>query len=483
VSNGTPSRRTLHATYDHPLAGRWMAPNGPWGHETLDDVLVGDRHLEARVAAVAGGLVASGVEPGQPVAWRLPNGLDAIVMYRAAWRVGAVAAPIHHLAGPADVGALLARLNPAVFVERDDPCPTGAPVVQGSVEVDPANIAVALATSGSTGTPKLALHTHRGLVYKAKLMAQVHRLGPDDNILLAPPLAHISGLLNGVLVTVSGMRAVPMARWDPVEALDVIERERVTFMIGPPAYFVALIGAPGFDPDKVRSLRQVSCGGAGVSPAFVRSASAALGCRIKRSYGSTEAPTITTSTLDDDPHRAAETDGRPVGTAELRIVDVASGHDAAPGMTGELWVRGPELFAGYDDPAATEAAFADDGWFRTGDLGTVGTEGWLTIVGRIKDVIIRGGENIAAAEVEAVLEAHPAVHHAAVVGYPDVRLGERVCAFVEADPGFDLGACQAWFAAQGVTKFKWPERVEVLDALPLLPAGKPDRTALRALAD
>jgi cyclohexanecarboxylate-CoA ligase len=482
VSNGTPSRRALHATYDHPLAGRWMAPNGPWGHDTLDDVLVGDRSLEARVAAVAGGLVASGVEPGQAVAWQLPNGLDAIVLYRAAWRVGAVAAPVHHLAGPAEVAALLARLEPAVFVQRATGAPTAAPVPRGVVHVDPASIAVALATSGSTGTPKLALHTHRGLVYKARLMAQVHRLGPDDCVLLAPPLAHISGLLNGVLVGASGMRAVPMARWDPGEALDIIEGERVTFMIGPPAFFVALIGAPGFDPDRVRSLRQVSCGGAGVSPAFVRSASAVLGCRIKRSYGSTEAPTVTTSTLDDDPDRAAETDGRPVGTAELRIVDVASGLDVAPGTTGELWVRGPELFAGYDDPAATEAAFAEDGWFRTGDLGTVDADGWLTIVGRIKDVIIRGGENIAASEVEAVLEAHPAVRQAAVVGYRDVRLGERVCAFVEADPGFDLEACQAWFAAQGITRFKWPERVEVVDTLPLLPAGKPDRAALRARA-
>jgi len=151
-------------------------------------------------------------------------------------------------------------------------------------------------------------------------------------------------------------------------------------------------------------------------------------------------------------------------------------------VDGELWVRGPELFVGYDDPATTAAAFADDGWFRTGDLATLDDEGWLTIVGRMKDVIIRGGENIAAAELEAVLEAHADVRQAAVVGVPDRRLGERVCAFVVARAPFDLAACRRWCEAQGVTKFKWPERVEQLPELPLLPAGKPDRAALRRLA-
>jgi len=486
----------LRPTYDHPLAGTWSAPGGPWGDDPLDGILVGAPALEERVATVAGGLLAAGVEPGQTVAWQRPNGLDAIALYRAAWRVGAVAAPLHHLAGPAEVSALLSRLDPAVFVGPGDGVPAGRPAPRGAVEVDPAGVAVALATAGSTGVPKLALHTHRGLAYKARLMARTHQLGADDCFLLAPPLAHISGLLNGVLVTVGGMRAVPMARWEPGAALELVEREQVSFMVGPPAFFVALLGVPGFATERVRSLRQVSCGGAGVTPAFVRSASAALECRVKRSYGSTEAPTVTTSTLDDDLDRAATTDGCPVGHAELRVVDTVDAIDAidaieaidaapglgdvAPGATGEIWVRGPEVCAGYDDPAATEAAFTTDGWFRTGDLGAVDPDGWLTVVGRLKDVIIRGGENIAASEVEGVLEAHPAVRQAAVVGYPDPRLGERVCAFVEADPAFDLHECQAWFAARGITKFKWPERVEVVEALPLLPAGKPDRAALRA---
>jgi cyclohexanecarboxylate-CoA ligase len=470
------------STYDHPMAHVWSAPGGPWGHQPLDEALPPVPRLEAPVAAVAGGLRAAGVAPGDVVAWQLPNGPDALTLFRATWRLGAVAAPIHHLAGPADVAASLARLSPVLFVTPEGPLPTGPSLGRGPVTVDPTSVAVALATSGSTGAPKVALHTHRGLVYKARVMAAAHGLGPEDCFLLAPPLAHISGLLNGVLLTVSGMRVVPMARWDPVEALGVVEREGVTFMVGPPAFFVSLMAAPGFAPERVQSLRLISCGGAGVTRAFVRSASEALGCRVKRSYGSTEAPTVTTSAPDDLPERAAETDGRLVGAAELRVVDPETGCDRAVGEAGEVWVRGPELFVGYDDPAATVAAYAAGGWFRTGDLGAVDRDGWLTIVGRLKDVIIRGGENIAASEVEAVLEAHPAVRHAAVVGYPDERLGERVCAFVEADAdaGFDLEACRAWFANQGVTRFKWPERVEVVDALPLLPAGKPDRAALRS---
>jgi len=253
----------------------------------------------------------------------------------------------------------------------------------------------------------------------------------------------------------------------------------VTFMIGPPAFFVSLVNAPGFSPEAVRSLRLISCGGSGVTPAFIESTSAALDCRIKRTYGSTEAPTVTTSTATDPIERAATTDGRPVGLVELRTVD-ASGADTPAGQPGELLVRGPELFVGYDDPAATDAAFVDDGWFRTGDLATLDEDGWLTIVGRIKDVIIRGGENIATMEIESVLEAHPDVREAVVVGQPDLRLGERVCAFVVVERPFTLDDCRAWFDQHQVTRFKWPERIEPVDELPLLGSGKPDKAALRA---
>jgi len=250
-------------------------------------------------------------------------------------------------------------------------------------------------------------------------------------------------------------------------------------MIGPPTFFVALMEAPGFSPERVESLRLVSSGGAGVSPAFVTAATQRLRCRVKRTYGSTEAPTVATSGAADPFERARDTDGRAIGDVTLRVTDPANGRHLPPGEVGELWLRGPEVFVGYADPDQTRAAF-HRGWFRTGDLATMDGEGWLTVVGRIKEVIIRGGENIAAAEVEAALEAHPAVSQAVAVGYPDDVLGERVAAFVVTGGGaFALDDCRSWFSQRGVARFKTPERVITVDSLPLLATGKPDRAALR----
>jgi cyclohexanecarboxylate-CoA ligase len=314
-------------------------------------------------------------------------------------------------------------------------------------------------------------------------MVAIHGLRADDAVLMPAPLAHISGLLNGVLVpAAAGMRSVLMEIWDPEAALDLIEHERITFMIGPPTFFVSLMAAPGFRPERVASLRLVSSGGAGVTPAFVTMASERMGCVVKRTYGSTEAPTITTSRSADPPERARDTDGRPTDGIELRVVDPATGVPLLPPAAGEVWVRGPELFAGYVDELATAAAFAPAGWFRTGDLGHLDEDGWLTIQGRLKDVIIRGGEKIAAAEVEAVLEAHPDVRQAVAVAYPDERLGERVCAFVTATAPFGLEESTAWCDASGLTRFKWPERVMQVDELPLLGSGKVDRAELQRRA-
>ena len=456
----------MRATHRPARAHHYLRAGGPWDVPALDAVL-GD---DPRIAPVAGGLRRAGVRRGDVVAWQLPNVDEAVLLYRACWRIGAVAAPVHHQAGAAEVDKMLAALAPRLVVEGAD-LPVGPPLESGAGR--PPDVAVALFTSGSTGAPKAVLHTQRALAYKACLMRDVHGLGPSDAVLMPAPLAHISGLLNGILVPgAKGMRTVLMAKWDPEHALDLIEAHRITFMVGPPTFFVGLMNAPGFTPERVTSLRLVSSGGAGVSPAFVAEASERLGCRVKRTYGSTEAPTVTTSTGEDPVERARNTDGRAVGDVELRLA-----------ADGELLVRGPELFVGYADPADNEAAFARGGWFHTGDRATIDDDGWMTITGRIKDMVIRGGENISVAEVEAVLEAHPAVRQAVAVGYPDDVLGERLAAIVVTDDEtFDVAACRRWFEAQGIARFKTPERVLVLDTLPTMVAGKPDRAALRSLA-
>lgn len=511
----------LRPTMVHRRAAHYRRPGGPWDRGALDDCISGGgrsalvddqgrlagQGLEAAVSSVAGALRAAGVRPRQVVSWQLPNSAAVVVLYRACWRLGTLAAPLHHRLGPHEVGAALAQVDPAVVLATADmpaadvhgavvvpapvsvdrlleALPTGATVASGSVGVRASDLAVALFTSGSTGVPKAVLHTHRGLGYKAATMIAVHGLRPRDAVLMPAPLAHVSGLLNGVLIpSVAGLPAVLMASWDPELALERIEAETVSFMGAPPVFFSQMAASERFKPERVHSLRLVSTGGASVSPAFVESTAAAFGCRVKRTYGSTEAPTVTTSSPADSPERARDTDGRVVGEAELEVHDVDTGRTLPPGSAGELWLRGPELFVGYADAHETRRAVSgSEGWFRTGDVGVVDDEGWLQVVGRMSDTIIRAGENISASEVEAVLEAHPAVRHAVAVPVPDPAVGERVAVFVESAAPFDLAECRAWFAERGVTRFKTPEYVVHLESIPVLAAGKPDRAALRARA-
>lgn len=475
-----------------PVTDRWSGPGRPWDGATLDRVLAGapPRHdlvvevgedgtlgrrwssadVEAAVASLAGGLAAAGVGRGDVVAWRAPNRIGSLLAYRACWRLGAVAAPVHHRAGEQEAASILARLDPHLVLEVED-LPSGPPVGPDADRATAEDLAVVLFTSGSSGRPKGVRHTHRSLAYKARSMVSVHGLHSTDATLIPAPLAHVSGLLNGVLLPgVVPLKTLLMARWSADRALELIEAEGVSFMIGPPTFFVELLAAPGFAPERVTSLRLVSSGGAGVSPAFVHDAAARLGARVKRSYGSTEAPTVATTLAGDTQEQAATTDGHAADAAELRL-----------GEGGELHVRGPELFEGYLDAEDDVEAFTADGWFRTGDVATLDDDGWLTIVGRTKDVIIRGGENVDPGEVEAALEAHPAVRQAVVVGEPDDRLGERLVAVLVADAPLEREEVRDWVTAQGLSRFKAPDRVVHVDALPLLPAGKPDRAAITAL--
>ena len=460
------------------------------GAPARDDLVVdGDgRHsteqVERRVRAGAAGLWARGVAPGDRVAFRLPVGVDAVVAYRACWRIGAVAVALHPAAGSHQTSEALAQARPAVTVAGPDFPPVGnvqplsldeLTAAGGAAPARPCREsttadadAVIMFTSGSTGAPRGVVHTHGSLAYKVVQLTEAHGLTPDDCALVPSPLAHVAGLLHGVLMPgATGMKTVLMPRWDPETALGLIEREAVTYMVGPPTLFVTMMDCDAFDPALTATLRMISCGGAGVTPAFCERAAVTLGVMVKRSYGSTEAPTIATSRFDDPAARMTLTDGRAFGDARLRV-------DA----DGELWVSGPELARGYLDPADTRTAFVD-GWFRTGDLATV-EDGWVTVTGRLGDRIIRSGENISATEVEQHLEAHPAVLAAAAVAEPDDRLGERVVAFVVAPGGFDLAACREWFAQRGAARFITPERIEAVEELPVLASGKVDRMKLQA---
>jgi acyl-CoA synthetase (AMP-forming)/AMP-acid ligase II len=477
----------------------WRPVRGP--------VVVSDRQqrlspdqLEAMVAGLAGGLRRAGVRRGDRIAWQLPNCVEALLLYRAAWRLGAIAVPLHHQFGESEVHRAVDEVEPVLtFSRRSSPLMECRPSTTVTVGEEawyqilhsspvfvpagrPADIAVALLTSGSTGSPKVVLHSHRGLSTKALTMVGCHGLRPSDAVLMPAPMAHVSGLLNGILVpSAASMRTVFMDRWDPVEALELISREHISFMIGPPTIFTGLMSVDGFGEAAVTSLRIISSGASAVTPEFVERARAAFGAVVKRTYGSTEAPTLTTSGPEDGPDRARDTDGRATGRdTKIRIVDPFSGVSLPPSAQGEVQARGPELFVGYADEAHTAEAVAD-GWFKTGDLGVMDEAGYLTIVGRTKDLIIRGGENIVPAEIERVLERHPLVRQAVVVGYPDERLGERVAVFVVGPGDFDVDACRVWLTNAGVARFKFPERVITVPELPVLSLGKPDRMGLKAL--
>ena len=504
----------LRATHRQAASSRYLQPGGCWDVPTLDRLAadhpvdsgtaVADSAsrldadaLSATVASLAGGLRAAGVARGDAVAWQLPNCTESLLLFRACWRLGAIAVPVHHQLGPSESARLVGVVDPAVVLARpglslhDRPGVITAqpgsegwealarsdPVVTGPAKGS--DLAVALFTSGSTGEPKAVLHTHRALSYKATVMVNAHGLDSSDVVLMPAPLSHISGLLSGVLIpAAAGMRTILMERWDPDRAIQLVGDEGVTFMIGPPTFFSGMANASSFSSRAVSSLRIISVGSMTTSADFVESTASAFAATVKRTYGSTEAPTVTTSTWSDPPDRARHTDGRTVSAAELRVVDPESGRPVPAGERGELLLRGPELFAGYADPDQTSASM-HRGWFRTGDLATLDEHGWLTIVGRIKELIIRGGENIVPAEVERVLESHPSIDQAVVVGYPDERLGERVAACVLATGPFDLDACRSWFVDQGIARFKTPELVLQLEAFPLLSLGKPDRGALR----
>jgi cyclohexanecarboxylate-CoA ligase len=508
----------LHATFENPLADRYERPGGAWDVPPLGELfrpgrfggvaLIDGEHrvdhaaLDRAILALAGSLGGRGVRRGDVVAWQLPNWFEAVLLYRACWLLGAIAVPLHHRLGVGDLagvvdtleptavlsapGMALAELSPVVVSVRDG---SGAfeEMLTGSAsppaEVVGNDIAVGVLTSGSTGQPKVVLHSHRGLAYKCAVQQQVHGLRPHDVVLMPAPLSHVSGLVNGVLLPAfCGMRTVLMDVWDPERALRLIESEKVTYMGGPAVFLTGMVESPEFASARVASLRLSSMGGSTMTPSGLAALADRLGCTVKRSYGCTEAPTVSTMHDQDPPDKGRETDGRPVAQAEIQVVDPADGAPLGSGQVGEIWLRGPELFAGYADAGATAEAVTDGGWFRTGDLGVIDRDGWLTVAGRIKELIIRGGENIATAEIEAVLESHAAVNHAVAVGYPDPILGERVAAVVLADDGFDLEECRRWFAARGLAKFKTPEAVLHVESIPMLVTGKPDRMRLKEYA-
>jgi acyl-CoA synthetase (AMP-forming)/AMP-acid ligase II len=466
---------------------------------------------------VAGALQARGIGRGDVVAVQLPGSYPGAVVQVAVGLCGAVLLPVVMIYGPreldfvlrssgasavvlarsyrgrAQADAVLSGLSPlpglkfAVVVGDDAPGHGAVGYADllrqpgGSYRrprMDPGDRAVLMYTSGTTADPKGVQHSHRTLL--AEATSRVYTLnGPDARHLGLFPPGHMAGLLSLLRILLLGTPTVIMQAWDPALAARLIDRHAVTSCGGAPVQLSGLLEQRAVGTATLGTLRECLTGAAPVPPSLIERAEAA-GIVAFRSYGSSEHPTVSAGSITDSLDRRARTDGRLLAGNQVRLVD-ADGRDVPDGRDGEILTRGPELFLGYTDPALNAAAFLPGGWFRTGEIGRTDADGYLTVTDRLKDIIIRGGENISAKEVEDLLVTHPAVADVAVIPVPDPALGERVCAVVVARPGFTFGVEQAreHFAAAGAARQKTPEVVVLVDELPRTPSGKVRKDVLR----
>lgn len=471
--------------------------------------------IDALVDRTAGLMEHLGVGAGDVVSWQLPNWVEAVVVHHAAIRAGAISNPIvpiyrdHELAfilGQArsrifflpksfrgyDYASMAGRLAGAlpdlehVVVVPDEPrrgrvSYLGAesdlrPVVSRTPSAD--DVALLLYTSGTTADPKGAMHSHNTLDYENRSIANLYGLTSEDVVFMPSPLTHITGILYGAhLPFMLGATVVLQHTWDSDAAVELVRRHGCTFSVGATPFLHGLLT---HSRDVPTSIRVFACGGADVPPNLIMDATKRLGGFYTRIYGSTEFPTAVSAAPGDPLDKCAHTDGRPIDQAQVRVVG-HSGEPLGPGLEGDLQVAGPETFLGYLDPELNVDSFTEDGWFRTGDRAVLDADGYLTITGRVKDIIIRGGENLSAKEVEDHVYGHPAVDDVAVVGFPDPVLGERVCAFVVLAPGavLPLAELSTYLVGAGIATQKLPERLEFIDELPRTASGKIQKYLLR----
>ncbi|EME14383.1 AMP-binding protein [Rhodococcus triatomae] len=458
----------------------------------------GDVELVAR--KLAGGLRSRGVGPGDVVAFQLPNWMEAAAIFWASSLLGATVAPIVHFYGRKELEFILGDTKPTVLITaegfgrtefHEDLCADVAVVgvvggagshgrafenllatdpLPGVVAVDPAEPALIAFTSGTTSSPKGVVHSHQTLGHETRQLAGLY---PPDRgrQLTAAPVGHFIGMINAFLIPVLDGTAVNLTdNWDPAQALALMESDGLTVGGGATYFVTSLLDHPDFTRDHIPYMKYAGLGGSSV-PAAVTTRLDDLGITVFRSYGSTEHPSITGSRHTAPTQKRLFTDGDPLPGVEIRLAE-----------DGEILSRGPDLCIGYTDLALTEKAFDAEGWYHTGDIGVLDDDGYLTITDRKSDIIIRGGENISALEVEEVLLSLPGVAEAVVVATPDDRLGERAAAVVRMRPGQPaptMADLREHFDGAGLAKQKWPERLHQVEDFPRTASGKIQKFVVR----
>lgn len=474
---------------------------------------------------LASGLADLGIGSDDVIAHQLPNRNEGVLLHLAALRLGAVLNPIVSIYRESEVGYMLEKLETTAYVApasfrdfehgemavelaRDRPDLEHVITVDGDLDADvatafedvrergaalderldrtdPNDLALVQFTSGTTGRPKAAMHTENTLFSSQK--GQIELLGHDaDDVVFTPsPIGHLTGIQHGYrLALMLGTTCVFQERWEPETALEWIESESCTYMAGATPFVRDLALHEDLEAYDTSSLRTIMTAGAPCPAEVVRQAHENFeNVTVYRGWGQTENTMPTLNPPDAPEEKLRATDGIPYGGMEARVRKPGEYEDALPGEEGELQVRGPFLYLGYyDDRERTDDSFTDDGWFETGDKATIDPDGYVTIKGRIKDIIIRGGENIPVREIEEYLHQHPKVADGAIVAMPDDRLQERACAYVvptDADDPLTFDEMVDYLDDQGIATQKLPERLEIVDELPMTASGKVQRFKLR----
>lgn len=483
-------------------------------HSATRDTTLTLAQLTDRARRCAAAFRSLGVGPGDAIAVQVPSGVESVVAQAATLFAGAVLVPIVHIYGPHELGFILRESRARVLVtpdrwgrrdyladlQRTGDCPDLSSVVvigdsapPGHIDWttlqdnhepiawpsdgSPDEVCLLVYTSGTTGLPKGVQHTHNSL--RAELHTSLTGADPDSVILAAFPSGHVAGTLGLLRMLTRGTPHIVMDTWDAATAAHLIAAHGVTATGGTPFFLATLLDLAERGDADLSSLREYGVGGASVPPAVIERAHK-HGIAAFRAYGSSEHPSISGGSAYDPLDKRTRTDGRLLDHVEVRIVDDML-RDRPPGTQGEILSRGPELFAGYRDHTLDDDAFLPGRWYRTGDVGTLDSEGYLTITDRSKDIIIRGGENLSSKQIEDILAEHAAVADVAVVGAPDPLYGERVCAFVVLRTGaaLSLSDIRAHFSTAGIARQKTPERLEIVDSLPRTATGKARKAELR----
>jgi len=448
-----------------------------------------------RVSAAAGLFAAAGLRPGSVLAVMLPNRVELIISMFAAWRLGAAVTPVNPaLTGPEaryqidDAGATLVVADEVAAATLGDGSyqiigldhvNTAAPSpVPPALVTDPGALALLIYTSGTTGRPKGVMLDHANVSATAQIIVGWFQMAADTRCLLVLPLFHVNGIMVSIVSPLlAGGSTVIADRFHAGTFWSTVEKARPTFFSAVPAIYALLLSQPGAQPD-TRSLRFVICGAAPMPSQLIAEFEERFGVPMVEGYGLSEC-TVACTLNPLDGVRKAGTVGVPMPGIDVQVVDETDRLLPA-GEVGEVVVRGPNVMRGYFGRPEESAKVLRGGWLHTGDVGRFDADDYLTLVDRIKDMIIRGGENIYPKEIENVLHAHPAVLEAAVVGQPDPVFGEQPVAFVALRPGFDASPEELIeHCRQLLARYKVPRAAYLEEILPKNAVGKIAKPVLR----